>query len=178
MSEELYRQQSHISVTQLFEGINTNSDIRVVFNDYFTSSTGKTFVKILQVKVNEQSSGQSHGQAIDLLKVFEIAQGINVWLNCGRQLRTIRLSLTQKELHCLDIESKLNKFINNQGQEIAYHKIHFKRVTQNDAIKKMMNKLEKELAEKEIEQVNTLAERAYARETVTCDEEELDADAI
>lgn len=166
MSEQIGRGKSWVSVSQLFEKLKPEGDLRIIFDYTMNIKGNKMGVRVLSVKCN--------GKEIDMEQIFEIADGINVWLDCGKQLNKIKFGIL-RELHCIDIDSTLSKFINNKGQEISYHKINFKPVTQSEGIKNMMNRLVKELEQKEVEYVSKI-QFVTPKEEQTL--EQLDEDCI
>ena len=189
MSEQLYRQKTFMSVSKLIDGLKPEerpdgleprsgeepTKIRIVFNDVFRSKgkyTGEMNVRILTVKAMR---GFAVLKNYDMLEIFKIANGINVWLNVRKQLNKTNFGLTKK-LHCLDIDLDQKKFINQKGETISYYPIQYINVKEGDENIRVMNRLEKELEEKEVEYVNSLGTKSVeAHEEV---EEEIDPDTF
>ena len=177
MESELYRPKTFISSSKLIKGLNlVKSDsqyLRVVFNDVMRGNEklqNKTFVKVLSVYL---CSGNETLNKYDMLDIFEIAGGINTWLDTGKQLKKVKFSYL-KCLMCLDISLSPKSFMNNQGLNISYYPITYKNVKASDESNKKMKALERELEKKEIERVNSL----LAKVNIESDDEELDIDFI
>lgn len=156
MNEQLYRLKSFINVSKLINGLVIPTEatkIRIVFNDEFSVKgrfTKAMNVRILSVKA---MNGSTVLKTYDMMEIFEIAEGINVWLNVRKQLNKVNFGLTKK-LHCIDIDLQQKTFINQKGETISYYPIQYVSVKEGDESNKVMNRLEKELREKELEYVN------------------------
>ena len=157
-TSDAFRLKLFLPVSKLIKGLNTakgTTKIRVVFNDIFTAEKGTYYkgqknIKILSVKA---MNGSSVLKNYDMIDIFKIADGINVWLNVGRQMKEYKHTLT-KILHCLDIDLQQKTFINQKGETISYYPIQYVSVKEGDESNRVMNRLEKELREKELEYVN------------------------
>ena len=177
MEGELYRPKTFISTTKLIKGLNlVNSDnqyLRVVFNDVMKGNQklqNKIFVKVLSVAL---CSGNEVINKYDMLDIFKIADGINVWLDTGKQLKKVKFPYL-KNLMCIDINLSPKSFTNNQGLIIKYYPIVYKPVKACKESENKMRKLERELENKEIERVNNLARNMSITDDE--DEEEIDVD--
>ena len=150
-----FRLKNFINVSKLIHGLNPSEDttkIRIIFNDVFSVKgkyTTEMNIKVLSVKAMKNSTVL---KVYDMMEIFEIAEGINVWLNVRKQLNKINFGSTKK-LHCLDIDLEQKTFINQKGERISYYPIQYIKVKECDVSNKLMNKLEKELEEKEVEYV-------------------------
>lgn len=161
-TSDAFRLKLFLPVSKLIKGLNAlqalsseATKIRVVFNDIFTAEKGTYYkgqknIKILSVKA---MNGSTVLKNYDMIDIFKIADGINVWLNVGRQMKEYKHTLT-KILHCLDIDLQQKTFINQKGETISYYPIQYVSVKEGDESNRVMNRLEKELREKELEYVN------------------------
>ena len=176
MNEQLYRLKSFINVSKLINGLVIPTEatkIRIVFNDEFSVKgrfTKEMNVRILLVKAMKDSSVL---KVYDMMEIFEIAEGINVWLNVRKHLNKVNFGLTKK-LHCLDIDLEQKTFINQKGERISYYPIQYVSVKECDVSNKLMKKLEKELEEKEVKRVENLADKIKDDE----DDEEIDPNML
>ena len=160
-TSDAFRLKLFLPVSKLIKGLNAlralsseATKIRVVFNDIFTAEKGtykgQKNIKILSVKA---MNGSTVLKNYDMIDIFKIADGINVWLNVGRQMKEYKHTLT-KILHCIDIDLQQKTFINQKGETISYYPIQYVSVKEGDESNRVMNRLEKELREKELEYVN------------------------
>ena len=187
MSGEELRLKSFINVSKLIQGLNASNDttrIRIGFDDVFnvkgkgTSCQGQspytkeTNIKVLSVKAMNNSQVLKN---YDMLEIFKIADGINVWLNVRKQLNKINFGLTKK-LHCIDIDLEQKTFTNQKGEKISYYPIHYISVKEGEQATRLMNKLEKELREKEVQYVDSLAKKVYEKDEEN--EKEISPDMI
>lgn len=148
--------RTFITVSKLIDGLkerdllNDASKLRIGFSDFFFNEfeNNKTVnIRIVSIKTLNNNSVASK---IDLNDLFDIAGGINVWLNVGRQLNKIRFPLT-KQLHGISINLTQKSFTNKYGDIISFYKIHYLNVKSGDENIKIMNKLETELHKKTLE---------------------------
>ena len=175
-SSDEFRLKNFINVSKLIHGLNPSEDttkIRIIFNDVFSVKgkyTTEMNIKVLSVKAMKDSTVL---KVYDMMEIFEIAEGINVWLNVRKQLNKINFGST-KNLHCLDIDLEQKTFINQKGERISYYPIQYVSVKECDVSNKLMKKLEKELEEKEVKRVENLADKIKDDE----DDEEIDPDIL
>ena len=163
MSEMISRQKSFISVTKLINGLNINSEesdgshfIRISFDQFLKTKNDKMCVRLLTVK---EIKNNAVIKIYDMLDIFEIAGGINVWLDVGHQMNKETMSYTRKELNCIDIDTKLSSFITNHGERIQFHKLTYRPVVRSEVSIKKMNNYVKELEQKEQEHINKHLEK-------------------
>ena len=157
MSEDqTFRAKTFLNVSKLMNNIDVPEEathIRVTFDNVLSGGgnyKSSKSIRVLSVKAIKDSTVLKE---YDMMDIFKIAEGINVWLNVGRQMKEYKHALT-KILHCLDIDLQQKTFINQKGETISYYPIQYVSVKEGDESNRVMNRLEKELREKELEYVN------------------------
>ena len=175
MESKLYRPKTFMSTSKLIKGLNLeNSDtqyMRIAFNEVMEGNhklQNKIFVRVLSVSL---CSGNEIIKKYDMSEIFKISNGINVWLDTGKQLKKVKFPMV-KTLQCLDISLSPKTFTNNQGLNINYYQISYKPVKSSQQSENKMKALERELEKKEVERVNYLSTNI----TTDSDDEEIDAD--
>ena len=175
MAAESFRAKTFFGISKLMENLDIPEDataIRVVFDD-FVSGKGdyknNTSINVLAVKaINKE---QKIIKTYDMSDIMIIAEGINCWLNTGRQLRKYPLKADTKLLSKIEIGIHTAIFTDNQGKKVEYHPIiTCCRFQKGDEI---MKTLHKELEEKEQEykdRVQSASLEAYIEDAGPVDE--------
>ena len=175
MSQVEKRAKSFISTTKLIQELMSKQlipsgekTVRIIFNDFVVDKRykSKMNVRILRIK------GVKTNTIINPQDLFNIAEGINVWLNVKR-LDIVSLT---KQLFGLEIDLTPKQFTNNKGEHISYFPVSFVKIKSGDENQKMMSELEKEIEDEELKWFNSRYSKGDGEEMK--DEVEVDVDMI
>ena len=120
-----FRAKTFFGISKLMKNLDIPEDaaaIRVVF-DEFVSGIGKfksnTSINVLAVKaINKE---QKIIKTYDMSDICEIAEGVNVWLNAGKQLR--KYPLKPELLSKIEINIHPKPGTDNQGKSFEYYPV-------------------------------------------------------
>lgn len=122
-------------------------------------------VRIIRVSVEKANH---EVKVIDWDEIFKACDGINVWLNTGKQLKHMISNFgLVKCLHVFDVDLTKKSFTNNKGEVVEFYKISEKKLKSEG--KGTMNKFIKALEEAEVKHVNELAEKIEEIEEISED---------
>ncbi len=175
MSEEqTFRAKSFLNVSKLISNIDIPKEtthIRVAFDEVISGGgvyKNSKSIRILAVKAIKDSTVLKE---YDMKDIFDIAEGINVWLNVGRQLNKCQLASTK--LSKIEIDLKQKSFIDNTGREVKYYPLTCHQFKNGESV---LNQLTKALEEKEHEHFKLVSENSI--EAYVEDDVEFNEDAI
>ena len=123
---QTFRAKTFFGISKLMENLDIPEDataIRVVFDD-FVKGTGvyknNTSINVLAVKaINKE---QKIIKTYDMCDIMIIAEGINCWLNAGKQLR--KYPLKPELLGKIEINIHPKPGTDNQGKRFEYYPVN------------------------------------------------------
>ena len=151
--------KTFLTVNKLINGLNDKGllndikTLKVLFDDCMGTNYYNKKVRNIRVLAIDD---------IDINEIFNIAGGINVYLNVSTQLNNAKLPIV-KQLNELSIDVKPTSYKTPNG-EITFHKITYINKPNDDKNKRLMSKLNNELSKKHVEYVNKLCSSTYERD--------------
>jgi hypothetical protein len=159
------RAKTFISLVKMIDELKKNDVIeetdiclRICFDD-FMQGVGlfKDCINVRIIRVSVEKANHEM-KVIDWNEIFKVADGINVWLNTGKQLKHMISNFgLVKCLHVFDGDLPKKSFTNNKGEVVEFYKISEKKLKGEG--KGTMNKFIKALEEAEVKRVEMLAEK-------------------
>ena len=159
------RAKTFVSLVKMIDELKKNgvieeSDInlRICFDDYWNGvGLFKDCINVRIIRVSIEKANHEV-KVIDWNEIFKASDGINVWLNTGKQLKRMIATIgLVKCLHVFDVDLMKKSFTNNKGEVVEFYKITEKKLKSEG--KGTMNKFIKALEEAEVKHVNELAEK-------------------
>ena len=174
MSEDqTFRAKTFLNVSKLMNNIEVPEEathIRVTFDNVLSGGGNYKSSKSIRVLSVKAIKDRTVLKEYDMMDIFKIAEGINVWLNVGRQLNKYPLSMTGM-LSKIEIDLKQKTFIDNTGREVKYNPLSCQQFKNGESL---MNKLSEALKEKEQQYYHLIAENsteAYVQDDVELNED-------
>ena len=150
--------KTYITVNKLINGLRNNDllndiiELRVLFDDVMEANYYNKKVRNVHILAIKAMNKNKIIKDIDIDELFDIAKGINIWLNVSTQLNNVEFPLI-KRLNELTIDVKPTSYKTPNG-EITFYKINYMNKPNTDKNKKLMNKLNNELSIKHVERFN------------------------
>ena len=160
--------KTFISVNKLINGLRNNdllndaTHIKVLFDGFISvNNYYNKRIRNIHVLAVKTMNNNKIIKDIDIDELFDIAGGVNIWLNVSSQLNDVDFPLI-RQLNEINIDVNPTSFKTEKGDAV-FHKIKHVKLPNNIENKKLMSKLNNELNEKYTARFNKLVS-SFARD--------------
>ena len=160
--------KTFISVNKLINGLRNNdllndaTHIKVYFDGFISvNNYYNKRIRNIHVLAVKTMNNNKIIKDIDIDELFDIAGGVNIWLNVSSQLNDVDFPLI-RQLNEINIDVNPTSFKTEKGDAV-FHKIKHVKLPNNIENKKLMSKLNNELNKKYTARFNKLVS-SFARD--------------
>ena len=159
--------KTFISVNKLINGLRNNdllndaTHIKIYFDGFISVNYYNKRIRNIHVLAVKTMNNDKIIKDIDFDELFDIAGGVNIWLNVSTQLNDVDFPLIRR-LNEINIDVNPTSFKTEKGDAV-FHKINYVNLPNTIDNKKLMSKLNNELNEKYTARFNKLVS-SFARD--------------